>query len=69
MSAKSIRVMRRGGKHGRGDLNRPAWNSGGLPPSGFARNANLKTAPNVWRRERTRIEFSNNAQVAMRKNL
>ena len=66
--SKSIMVMRRGGKHGRGDVNRPAWNSGGLPPTGN-RNANLPTVTNVWRRTRTLIQSSNQAQVAMRKNL
>ena len=64
--SKSIMVMRRGGKHGRGDVNRPAWNSGGLPPTGN-RNANLPRVSNVWRRTRTLIQFSNQAQVAMRK--
>ena len=66
--SKSIMVMRRGGKHGRGDVNRPAWNSGGLPPTGN-RNANLPPVTNVWRRTRTLIQSSNQAQVAMRKNL
>ena len=67
MSGRSIRSIRR--VRG-GDINLPAWNSGGIPQSGIGRNQNIRPqATNVWRRTRFLIQFSNQAQSAMRKNV
>lgn len=67
MSGRSIRSIRR--IRG-GDINLPAWNSGGIPKSGIGLNQNIRPKPtNVWRRTRFLIDFSNQAQVAMRKNV
>ena len=66
MSGRSIRSIRR--VRG-GDINLPAWNSGGIPQSGIGLNSNNRRATNVWRITRPLIFFTNTAQVAMRKNV
>jgi len=66
MSGRSIRSIRR--IRG-GDINLPAWHSGGIPQSGIGLNSNIKRATNVWRRTRPLIVFTNTAQVAMRKHV
>tara|TARA_A100001015_G_C14591214_1_gene556749 strand:+ start:373 stop:573 length:201 start_codon:yes stop_codon:yes gene_type:complete len=66
MSGRSIRSIRR--IRG-GDINAPAWNSGGIPQSGIGLNSNNKRATNVWRRSHFLVVFTNQAQVAMRKNV